>query len=90
MPKDWLNKLRGQQQGKLTVLDRTEVPEGVCELCGKDNTELRPYGRKSEWICFDCALLDKPTTEARMANVMFGAPLPDHLAPPAEKSNPKD
>ncbi len=68
-------------------MDRRDVPEGGCELCGKPD-ELRPYGPKGEWICFDCGMKDKTTTNARLSNVVFGDPLPDHLAQP-KKSNPE-
>ena len=27
-----------------------------CYVCDKIEVELRPYGPKGEWICFDCAM----------------------------------
>ena len=83
MLKDWLNRLRGSTSGNVTVIDRRDVPEGRCQLCGADD-ELRPYGPKGEWICFGCGMKNKTTTEARLANLVFGDPLPDHLAPPKD------
>lgn len=29
-----------------------------CDLCG-DVKELRPYGPKGEWVCFDCGMKNK-------------------------------
>lgn len=29
-----------------------------CDLCG-DVAELRPYGPKGEWVCFDCGMKDE-------------------------------
>jgi len=43
----------------------------VCELCGKV-AECRPYGPNCEQICFQCATKDQETTEARMAQYLFG------------------
>jgi len=43
----------------------------VCEMCGKVD-ECRPYGPNDENICFDCAMLDKATTERKMAAYLFG------------------
>ena len=43
----------------------------VCEMCGKV-AECRPYGANDENICFDCAMLDKATTERKMAAYIFG------------------
>jgi hypothetical protein len=43
----------------------------VCEMCGKVD-ECRPYGANDENICFDCAMLDKATTERKMAAYLFG------------------
>jgi hypothetical protein len=43
----------------------------VCEMCGKVD-ECRPYGPKDENICFECAMLDKATTERKMAAYIFG------------------
>lgn len=33
-----------------------------CEICGKIS-ELRPYGPKGEWICFECGMKDEETTK---------------------------
>lgn len=46
-------------------------PDEVCEQCGKVS-ECRPYGANDENICFDCAMLDKDTTERKMASYLFG------------------
>lgn len=46
-------------------------PDQMCEMCGKLD-ECRPYGPNDEQICFDCAMLDKETTERKMAAYIFG------------------
>lgn len=46
-------------------------PDQMCEMCGKVD-ECRPYGPNDEQICFDCAMLDKETTERKMAAYIFG------------------
>jgi hypothetical protein len=33
-------------------------PDRRCELCGKV-TECRPYGPKSEQVCFECGMKDE-------------------------------
>lgn len=38
---------------------------GTCELCGKENEELRPFGPNNESICFDCGMKDQKTTEKK-------------------------
>lgn len=48
-----------------------EQPPEVCEMCGKVD-ECRPYGPNDENICFDCAMLDRETTERKMAAYIFG------------------
>lgn len=70
--KQWLERLRGRKQRGVIVLDRTEVPEGKCELCGKDDQELRPYGPREEWICYDCGMKDEAATARAMNRVIFG------------------
>lgn len=70
--KDDLEKLRGKQIAPgVTVIDRREVPEGKCAMCGAED-ELRPYGPKGEWICFDCGMKDEKTTAARFRKIVFG------------------
>lgn len=64
-------KLRGQKIGNITIIDRTEVPEGKCDVCGNDS-ELRPYGPRGEWICFDCAMKDEATTARKFREHVFG------------------
>lgn len=76
MDENWKNKLKGKEIAPgIMVIDRTELPEGSCQLCGAEGEELRPYGANGEWICFDCGQKDKKTTEERMANLLFGDPL---------------
>lgn len=71
--KQWLERLRAKRQPNgLTVLDRTDAPEGKCELCGTDGKELRPYGPKGEWICFECGMKDEKTTARQCARIAFG------------------
>lgn len=43
----------------------------VCEICGAVD-ECRPYGPNNENICYSCAMLDKETTERKMAAYLFG------------------
>lgn len=69
--KAWKERLRGKQHRGVTIIDRTELPEGGCELCGAID-ELRPYGPKGEWICFDCGMKDKKATNAKMGELLFG------------------
>lgn len=69
---NWKEKLRGAPHRGGTIIDRTEVPEGKCQLCGAEGEELRPYGPNSEWICFDCGQKDVTTTEAKMDELLFG------------------
>jgi hypothetical protein len=47
------------------------LPDGKCELCGKVD-ELRPYGPNDEWICFDCGMKDKETTNAKLDAIFDG------------------
>jgi hypothetical protein len=68
----WLKRLAGRKHRGVTILDRTEVPEGTCETCTTPGKELRPYGRNGEWICFDCGMKDEKTTGARFNEVVFG------------------
>ena len=70
--KAWLERLKGRRHGRLTVIDRRELPEGKCELCRRDGEELRPYGAKGEWICFECGTKDEKTTARRFREVVFG------------------
>lgn len=45
----------------------------TCYVCNEDK-DVRPYGPKGEWICFDCAMTPerKDTTE-RMFDMQFDA-----------------
>ena len=52
----------------VTVVALFDEEEGVCEACGAKD-ELRPYGKRLESgrrlnVCYDCAMTDKPTTDA--------------------------
>lgn len=57
--------------GGVVVLDRTESPEGRCDVC-KEHAELRPYGARGEWICFSCAMKDEATTARMYREHVFG------------------
>jgi len=71
--KAWLERLKAKQVRRdLMVLDRSEVPEGTCELCKAKNVELRPYGPNDEWICFDCGMKDEATTARKYLKHVFG------------------
>ena len=69
--KAWLERLRIKKHGSLGVMDRRDVPEGQCEFCQKKD-ELRPYGPKGEWLCFDCAMKDEKATARQFRKVVFG------------------
>lgn len=46
-----------------------------CHHCGKQ-TDLRPYGPKGEWVCFDCAFSTperKAATEQQFAEQLNAA-----------------
>lgn len=67
-------KLKAQHgPNGVLVLDRTEEPEGSCDLCQK-HAELRPYGPRGKWICFECAMKDEQTTARRYREHVFGDP----------------
>jgi len=71
--KAWLERLKAKQARRdLLVIDRREVPEGTCELCGAENEELRPYGPNDEWICFDCGMKNEATTFRKFNKHVFG------------------
>jgi hypothetical protein len=53
-----------------TVVIEVE-PDAPCAFC-KQVRELRPYGPNGESICFECGMLDEPTTKAQMAKMLFG------------------
>jgi len=48
-----------------------------CYLCPPDapRTELRPYGPRGQWVCYDCAMKpeNKAATEAAMEVAMRAA-----------------
>ncbi len=46
--------------------------EKACEICGKID-ELRPYGPKGEWICFDCGMKDEQTTRRQFVKLISSA-----------------
>ena len=48
-----------------------EEKEQVCEMCGTI-AECRPYGPNDEEICFECAMKDEETTQAKMEAYIFG------------------
>ena len=55
---------------KLGVIEQT--PDRRCELCGKV-AELRPYGPKSENVCFDCGMKDEKACERGFERLIGGA-----------------
>jgi hypothetical protein len=57
------------RQGNVIVIEPT-LP-AACEYC-KQVRELRPYGKNGESICFECGMLDEPTTKTRMDKQLFG------------------
>lgn len=65
-------QLRAKQVKGVLVLDRGKLYPGACDLCKKSVDDLRPYGPKGEWICFDCGQKDEKTTIARMRHVVYG------------------
>jgi hypothetical protein len=67
-----LDRLKVKTVRGVQVLDRRESPEGSCDLCPAVNTEIRPYGPKGEWVCFDCAMKDEATTAKKFNEVVFG------------------
>lgn len=69
--KAWLRKLRAKQDGPFSIIDRREIPEGKCSMCGKLD-ELRPYGPNYSWVCFDCAMKDEKGAGERFQKVVFG------------------
>lgn len=69
--KAWLERLKAKRIGRAIVLDRRDVPEGKCAFCDKED-ELRPYGPKGEWLCFDCAMKHEATTARQYRKVVFG------------------
>jgi hypothetical protein len=48
-----------------------DTPPATCELCGVVS-ELRPYGPGGKWICFDCGMKDKETTNAAFKALIDG------------------
>jgi hypothetical protein len=70
--KKWLAKLAVRKvPGGPAIIDRTAAPEGKCELC-KAEKELRPYGPKGEWVCFDCGMKDEAAMQRQFRRVVFG------------------
>lgn len=53
------------------VMDRREPQLGVCEMCGKSNQDLRPYGPNGERICFGCGMKDEATAGKRFMQTVF-------------------
>jgi phage/plasmid primase-like uncharacterized protein len=68
---DYRRRVKGIKSGNVHVIDRTKPFDGKCELCGKKD-DLRPYGSKGEWICFDCGMKDEAMTGKRFGQVVFG------------------
>lgn len=65
-------QLRAKMVRGVAVLDRTEAHGGKCDLCHKVSDDLRPYGRKGEWICFSCGMKDEKATAAMYRRHVYG------------------
>lgn len=52
------------------------APPKACTDCGEDK-ELRPYGKGGAWVCFACAMKDKPEAERRMVAALDAAEAAD-------------
>jgi len=50
-------KLNCYRCGLRASVIQQSKPQG-CDLCGKV-AELRPYGPKGEWVCFECGMKDE-------------------------------
>jgi len=50
------------------VLNHRES-DGKCQFC-KKVTELRLYGPKGEWVCFDCAMKDEESAKKRFGEIL--------------------
>lgn len=63
-----------ERKGNNVILDRRDPHafDGVCELCGKENEELRPYGPNNENICYDCGMKDEATTSKKFEEMLKG------------------
>lgn len=65
----WYNRLQGRKFGTVYLLDRKDIPMGKCEMCDKDD-ELRPFGPKEEWVCFDCGMKNEAAMNRAMDKLM--------------------
>jgi hypothetical protein len=45
---------------------------GKCEYCGKENKDLRPYGKHGEQICYSCGMKNIKQTRESFANLTVG------------------
>ena len=43
----------------VTRITAEEQVDGLCELCGKANEMVRPYGPAGENVCFACGMQDE-------------------------------
>lgn len=75
MTAEWKQKsydrLLGRKYGKVYQKDRTDVPMGWCEFCRKFH-ELRPFGPKEEWICFECGMENMEAMNKALAKLNAG------------------
>lgn len=55
--------------GNIIVFEATEPAK--CKNCG-DVSELRPYGKNGEWICFACGMLDEEETMKQFDKLFSG------------------
>ena len=77
----------------IRILDFRD-PMGTCQLCGKPNEELRPYGPNGESICFDCGMKDEETTKRKFAEligdsekIIFAVVVPEDHPPGIRRTN---
>ena len=47
-----------------------ELPE-MCQLCSKV-AELRPYGPKGEYVCFECGMKDEESMKRGFSRMIMG------------------
>lgn len=64
-PKAWLAHIKQRRESGVLDLNTLPKPEGNCELCGAAE-ELRPYGPKGAWVCFDCGMKDRAEADRQI------------------------
>ena len=69
-PRAWLEHIKQRKSEGVLDLNTLPHPHGNCERCDAVG-ELRPYGPKGEWICYDCGMKNKAET-VRQIRRSFG------------------